>query len=56
MRRPRTPGAGITGARRSLGGDDVHSTEAGPDKQPRYRLALHLGPEVDAFLSFVSNG
>jgi hypothetical protein len=52
MRSPRTPGAGIAGARKSLGGDDAHSTEAGPDMQRRYRLALHNDPAADS-LSFL---
>jgi hypothetical protein len=47
MRSPRTPGAGITGARKSLGGDGVYSTEAGPAMQRHYRLALHLDHEAD---------
>jgi hypothetical protein len=46
MRSPRTPGAGIAGARKSLGGDGVHPNEAGPDTQRRYRLALHRDHEV----------
>ena len=37
MRCPRTPGAGIAGARKSLGGDYVYFTEAGPDAQRRRR-------------------
>ena len=51
MKRPRTPGAGITGAHnKSLAGDVVRSIEAGPDVQRRSRLALHLDREADALL------
>ncbi len=50
MRSPRTPGTGIAGALNSLGGDGVHSAEAGPDMRRHYSLALHLDHEVGAFL------
>ena len=46
---PRTPGAGIAGARKSLGGDDMHLNEAGLDMQRRYGLALHLDHGADPF-------
>jgi hypothetical protein len=48
MQHPRTPGPGIAGARKSLGGDDMHLSEAGPDMQRRYELALHLDHGADA--------
>ena len=50
MRSPRTPGAGISGARKSLGGDPLHLTEAGPDAQRCFKLALHLDRHADAGL------
>jgi hypothetical protein len=51
MRSPRTPGTGITGvATKSLGGDELHPTEAVPETQRRYTMALRLDREADAAL------
>jgi hypothetical protein len=45
MRRPRTPGAGITGAQKSLAGDGASVAHAGPKAQRRCALAAaHLHP------------
>ena len=46
MRSPRTPGGGITGARKSLGGDKAVFTKAASHLQRRSVLALPLARQA----------
>ncbi|MEI7713789.1 MAG: hypothetical protein WCI94_20315 [Rhodospirillales bacterium] len=43
---PRTPGGGVTGAQRSLGGDNASSTKTAPHLQRRSVLALQLARQA----------
>ena len=50
MKRPRTPGAGISGAQNSLDGDFAFLPDVGSQTQRRYRLASRLDREADVAL------
>jgi hypothetical protein len=52
MRSPRTPEAGITGAKagKSLGGDDLFLPYAGSPRNRRLTMAMRIDREADALL------